>query len=233
MTNASFIDSLPSQERDTLMTLLKLHDHDPGEIVISQEENSKDVYFVIGGSARATIFSDEGKIVAYRDILAGAIFGELSAIDDAPRSASVVAVKKLRVGRLPQSSFRELIENSPKFTRVLLEYMTAQLRGMTARIFEFSTMLVRERLLAELLRMGEAATGEIDPGASATSGGTIARINPPPTHFDLATRISTHREAVSREMSKLTKQNLISKGDDGSLAIDMDGLRALREAGLK
>ena len=39
------------------------------------------------GIATAEIFSDEGKIVAYRDITAGEIFGELSAVDNAPRSA--------------------------------------------------------------------------------------------------------------------------------------------------
>ena len=223
MAEASFIDNLPPDERAALMDLLKLHDHDAGEIVISQEEDSRDVYFVIDGAARATIFSDEGKIVAYRDITAGAIFGELSAIDNAPRSASVVAVSKLRVGRLSQTAFTHLIDTSPKFTWILMEYMTAQLRNMTARIFEFSTMLVRERLLAELLRMG----------ALAPSREGWAEINPPPTQFDFAARISTHREAVSREMSKLAKQGLISKGDNGALKLNLEGLEALREVGLK
>jgi hypothetical protein len=35
-----------------------------------------------------------------------------------------------------------------------------------------------------------------------------ARIDPAPTHFDLAASISTHREAVSREISALAKQGL-------------------------
>jgi hypothetical protein len=72
---------------------------------------------------------------------------------------------------------------------------------MTDRVFEFSTLVVRKRLILELLRRAE----EIEPLNGQVS------ISPAPTHFELAARISTHREAVSREMSVLAKKGLIER----------------------
>jgi hypothetical protein len=57
-----------------------------------------------------------------------------------------------------------------------------------------------------------------------------ASISPAPTHFDLAARISTHREAVSREMSALAKRKLIEKRGRALILHDLAGLHALSDA---
>ena len=110
-------------------------------------------------------------------ISTGAIFGELSAIDRAPRSTSVEGRGDLEIGRLPREQFTHLVDSIPSFRWALLEHLTMQARNMTDRIFEYSTMLVAERVIAELIRQGEAA-GEVDgyakirpaPKASGVSG---------------------------------------------------------------
>lgn len=216
MEQSSFLNQLNSEARAQLESLMVQKSYDRDEIVIAQEEESCDVFFVVTGTARVTVFSEDGKVVAYRDILEGDIFGELSAIDQKPRSACVIALGSLRVGRLDAAKFRGLVEDCPSFAWTLLRHLASQSRHMTERIFEYSTMLVRERLIAELLRLGEPL--QDDPAQAV--------VRPSPTHFDLATRISTHREAVSREMSKLAKQSLVSK-EAGCLVLhDVERLRA-------
>lgn len=216
MEQSSFLNQLSPTALAELENLMVQKTYDRDEIVIAQEEESCDVFFVVSGTARATVYSEDGKVVAYRDMLEGDIFGELSAIDEKPRSACVIALGKLRVGRLDAAKFNSLVENSPSFTWALLRHLASQSRHMTERIFEYSTMLVRERLIAELIRLAEPV-GE---------GSDQAVLRPNPTHFDLAIRISTHREAVSREMSKLAKQELVSK-ETGCLVLnDVKRLRA-------
>ena len=219
MPRSPFLDSLPDAARARLTELASIQTYQRDQAVIGHEEESSEVFFVFDGLARATIFSENGKIVAFRDIAEGEIFGELSAIDGAPRSASVIAVTDLRVGRLGQATFRQLVEEEPGFAWTVLQYLTGQVRSMTARITEFSTMLGSDRLLEELIRMAEATGAE---------SGSVD-VHPAPTHFDLAARISTHREAVSREMAKLGRNELIRKKPGGILAIDLDGLRTLRD----
>ena len=186
-----------------------------GEIVIAHQEPSAAAYIVLGGQARATIFSVEGKMVAYRDIDQGEIFGELAAIDGMPRSANIVAIGDLTVGILAPERFAELVDTAPDFAWALLRHFAAQSRRMTERIFEFSTMVVRDRLVHELLRLADS---------TLTQAGA-AEIAPAPTHFELAARISTHREAVSREMSRLGKLGLVVKEKGRLVLPDIAGLR--------
>ena len=217
MTDKPFLDRLSDADRAGLMKQLRMERYTGNQIVVAHEEESDDVFFVISGIARATIFSPEGKIIAYRDIERGSVFGELAAIDGGSRTASIVAVKDLEVGRLSRANFANLVETCPAFTWALLGHLAGQSRRMTERIFEFSTLSVSDRLVQELIRMGEM-DGNHDG---------MAEIRPAPTHFELAARISSHREAVSREMSRLTKKKLISKKKHGTL-VDVEGLKALR-----
>lgn len=213
-----FLERLDDATRALLQQRLVIRGLARGEIIIGQNEADKDVYFVLDGRARVTVFSEEGKAVAFRDIESGDIFGEFAAIDGAPRSANVIATDDVEVGRIALADFRGLVEESPSFAWALLAHVTHQARSMTERIFEYSTMVVRDRLIAELLRLADAA---------GVVGGR-AVLTPAPTHFDLANRISTHREAVSREMSRLAKLKLVSKSG-GSLTLhDVERLAVAR-----
>ena len=219
MTPRQFLDGLTEEDRDRLRARMIESKHHRDDVVISLNDDTLDVFFVLEGVARAQGLSQEGKLVTYREIPEGAIFGELSAIDELPRSADVVATGPLTVGRLPHADFRDVVNTDDAFRWALLSYMTEQSRIMTARIFEFSTMVVRERLIGELLRMTD--------GLPNLSG--RVEIKPAPTHADLASRIATHREAVSREMSSLTKDGILSKGHKTLIVEKIDQLRALRD----
>jgi CRP-like cAMP-binding protein len=186
-------------------------------MIIAHDERGRDVFFVLEGRARATIFSENGRAVAYRDIEAGDIFGELAAIDGKARSASVVALEEVQAARLSASAFRDIVTARPTFTWVLLEHLSGQMRRMTDRVYEFSTLVVRKRLIRELLRLaegGETVRGEVS-------------IAPAPTHFELAARISTHREAVSREMSALARRKLIEKSRGTLILRDLEALKTM------
>jgi CRP/FNR family transcriptional regulator, cyclic AMP receptor protein len=188
-----------------------------GELIIAHGDTGSDVFFLLEGRARVTLFSEDGREIAYRDIEPGEIFGELAGIDGKARSASVVALGTGRAARLPASAFRDFVHGHPGFAWMLLEHLSVQLRRMTDRVYEFSTLVVRERLILELLRRAEEAGPE---------GGQVS-INPAPTHFELAAKISTHREAVSREMSVLAKRGLIEKRGNRLMLRDLSALEAL------
>ncbi len=83
--------------------------------------------------------------------------------------------------------------------------------------YEFSTLIVRRRLILELLRRAE----------ERNEAGHQARIDPAPTHFELAASISTHREAVSREMSTLAKRGLIERRGRSLMLRDLAALEML------
>ncbi|MCG8559212.1 MAG: helix-turn-helix domain-containing protein, partial [Hyphomicrobiales bacterium] len=103
----------------------------------------------------------------------------------------------------------------------LLKRLVAQIRSLTTRVFEFSTLAVSNRIQAELLRL--ARDNGIDDNT--------ALITPAPTHTEIASRISTHREAVTRELSRLTQNNVIRREGRALCVTDVDRLaRMVQEA---
>ncbi|HWT30876.1 MAG TPA: Crp/Fnr family transcriptional regulator [Propylenella sp.] len=215
--SGDFLSRLAEEDRAALAARWAVRQYQRDEMIIAHDESGRDVFFVLEGRARVTVFSERGRAVAFRDMEPGDIFGELAAIDGRARSASVVALEPMRAARLSDTAFRQIVNARPTFTWALLEHLSAQVRRLTDRVYEFSTLVVRKRLVRELLRLAGAAEQREGP----------ALIAPVPTHYELATRISTHREAVSREMSALAKRKLITKSGSNLLLRDLDILKAL------
>lgn len=213
----AFLSRLEDADRAALAGRWSEAGFGAGTLIIAHGDNGRDVFFLLEGRARVTLYSEEGREIAYRDLLSGDVFGELACIDGQGRSASVIALADTRVARLPPSVFRDLVQDHPKLAWSLLEHLSALLRRMTDRVYEFSTLVVRERLILELIRRAEES-GPVDGRAS---------ISPAPTHFELAARISTHREAVSREMSALAKRGFVAKRGNRLVIDDLAALGAL------
>ncbi len=172
-----------------------------GQELIRRGDPSQDVFILLSGQARVTFYSAGGKAVAFRRIDPGEVVGEFAAIDGQGRSATVEAVRPCTVLAISAQLFWELTEIDRGFAAAVMRHLVGLLRTLTARIVEFSTLGVRNRVHCELLRMAKKSLD--DTGN--------AELSPAPTHSDLAARISTHREAVSRELSRLSKLGIIER----------------------
>jgi CRP/FNR family cyclic AMP-dependent transcriptional regulator len=209
--------------QEALQALSKLSHYQSfaaGEMMIGHQDQSFDVLFLVSGHARVNIYSSAGKRVSFREIREGAIFGELSALDGCPRSASVEAVTSCSAVVMPRQAFLKTVREQPVFMLSVMVHLTTLVRSLTERVFEFSTLAVRNRVHAELLRI-----------AGDREGRNEARISPPPTHEEIASRISTHREAVTRELARLEEMGLISKEGRVLRINDLAALHRLVEQG--
>ena len=91
-----------------------------GRQILGQDDDSTDLFFVVEGSVQVIGYSGRGKAVSFTDIAAPSMFGEFSAVDGRPRSASVVAISPCRVGRLRATEFRALLLDEP---RIMLQVL--------------------------------------------------------------------------------------------------------------
>ena len=190
-----------------------------GQQIIGHQEETRDVFFVIAGEVRATSYALSGKEVTYRDIAAGDMFGEYAAINGEPRSADVVALTDCLVASMSNTVFWEVLDRHPEVAAVTLKRLTSQIRVLTERIFEFSTLAVRNRIHAELLRLARSHPAEDN----------TAVIKPAPTHAELASRVSTHREAVTRELNALAHARLVERRSDALRINDVAKLSRMVE----
>jgi CRP/FNR family transcriptional regulator, cyclic AMP receptor protein len=195
---------------------------DAGGEIVTHEDTSRDVFFLTSGRARSIIYAATGTVVAFGDVVPGSMFGEIAAIDGKPRSVAVEATETSIVANLSHLAFLDLFKSEPEFAFTVLEQMTSNIRGLTARVFEFSTKPVNNRVQAELLRLALAN--------GAVSGSSVVLVDTP-THADFAARISTHREAVTREFSRLTKLGLLKKSNGDLVITDVPRLKAMVQDG--
>lgn len=190
-----------------------------GELIIGHKDESRDVLFLISGLARVNVYSVSGRQVTFREIRPGDIVGELSAIDDRPRSASVESVRASTLVVMPQFVFHETLQTHPPVLMATLRHLTAQIRALTDRVFEFSTLAVRNRVQAELVRLAR----------DVPARGNAVVIRPAPTHAEMASRISTHREAVTRELNRLEDLGIVAREGRALRVNDLARLAAMVE----
>lgn len=184
------------------------------EQVVSHLEATTDVYFVVQGRLRAMNYSLSGKTVTYHDLAPGDLFGEFAAIDGAARSADVRALDDAFIGSMPAAEFHRVLERHPDVALALSRRLVRIIRELNERIYEFSALSVNHRIQAELLRCAYAC-GVMD---------NCARIDPSPTHAELAARISTTREAVTREINALARAGVVKKEKHALVINDISSL---------
>jgi CRP/FNR family cyclic AMP-dependent transcriptional regulator len=212
---------LPQEVLERIRGRCRWRRYEPGEPIVGYLDASDDVFFITEGEARVTIYSLTGKAVSFRDLGPGDAFGEYPAIDGGPRSASVEARTGCHVASMPAAAFKELLQDEPTAAQALMRQLVRTIRALTARVYEFSTLAVNNRIQAELLRLASLVPRE----------GKSAHIVPAPTHVEIANRISTHREAVTRELNRLSRNGIIERRDGSLLVKDVDRLaRMVHEA---
>jgi CRP/FNR family transcriptional regulator, cyclic AMP receptor protein len=172
-----------------------------GQMILDVGVRSTEVYVILEGHVQAELYSPNGREVILGTLGPGAIFGEVAAIDDAPRSATVVATSDCLFARIAGPAFREAVLADPEAAEWLARQLMARIRALTERIFEMNTLAVRDRLHCELLRLC------LDAGIS----GNRAVIDDVPTHGQIAARIGTHREGVTRELQHLVREGIVEQ----------------------
>jgi CRP-like cAMP-binding protein len=211
--------NVPDEQLPDIAQKVSWRTYDKGQQIVDHLDTSNDVYFVAEGRVRATVFSRTGREVTYRVINAGDFFGEYAAIDGEARSANIVARMDCVIGLISATEFNNVVGNHEAVAGALLRRFVSQIRGLSERIFEYSTMAVNSRVRAELLRLADE---------EASCNDEIV-ISPAPTHADLASRVSTHREAVTRELNQLADIGIVERRGNALVIKDIKSLRGLLE----
>jgi CRP-like cAMP-binding protein len=197
---------------------LVLQRHAAGSTVFAQNDDTHDVYLVLSGHLRVTSYSKNGREWVMHDLHPGDIVGELAAIDGGPRSSTLVAVTDAQLGRLEPGAFRTLMEEHPAFAMAVTIQLVELLRKLQLRM-QLWMAPVPTRICAELLRL--ASFNRV--------GDNSARLAPAPRHLDIANRVNTHREAVSRTISELQRLKVLRRDQDALLVLDLGMLSKLAE----
>ncbi len=217
-----FFSGLSPEERDEVVRHCHGAIYSPKYEIVRFQEGGDEVYFIVSGRVQATIFSATGKVVTFQELREGDMFGELSAIDQSLRSASILTINECFIINTTGARFRDLIVRYPVLSAALLQRLCRLVRFLCGRVFEFHALAVADRVRAEILRLARAEAGDCN----------VAVLAPAPTHAELSYRAGTHREAVTRTLGALVRDRLVEKRGAALVVTDVRALSDLVERAL-
>jgi TolB-like protein/class 3 adenylate cyclase/Tfp pilus assembly protein PilF len=188
-----------------------------GQVILRQDGPERDVFFVIAGAVRMTTTAGRGRRIIFHDVPAGDMFGELPAIDGRSRFSEAVALRESFLASMSAEAFRSIVASHPSVRERLLRRLTGTIREFAERLVDLGATRVQNRVWGELVRLARQA------GVSANA----ARVEDAPTHSEIASRVGTSREEVTREFSRLGRQGLVAREGRALLVRDVAALEKL------
>jgi CRP-like cAMP-binding protein len=136
----------------------------PGQTVFARGDAGRNVYLVVNGSVRLSVFSADGRLLSFKHANAGDIFGEIAALDGQPRTADALALTRVVVMTLAKEQLDRLIEANPRVARAAIAWLCQRLRDTSAQAEAIALHPVEVRLaryfLSRLMPDGEARGGD-------------------------------------------------------------------------
>ncbi len=157
-----FLHRLDEEEAAALGRLTRRKKYARGSVLFREGDPGEEILILRSGRVKVCARrANREVILAVLD--PGALLGELSAVDDAPRSATVVALEPVVVEMATYADFNQFLEERPRVARELLRLVAARLRDASLRQLEFGTLDTLGRLcsgLTELAARYGTAEGE-------------------------------------------------------------------------
>jgi CRP/FNR family transcriptional regulator, cyclic AMP receptor protein len=170
------------------------------QYILSQQDKSRDVFYMLLGRAKAMSLSADGREVWLDTINPGNLFGEVAALGSGSRTATVVAKTRSEVARIRGDDFLELMEEFGSIGVAVSKLLVRRIDRTTRRMCELSSLSTPGRVCAELLRMAEYKE-------AADNARRIIPTIPPNT--EIAALVNASRESVSRTLSELEREGVI------------------------
>ena len=165
-------------------------------VIVFEDDPGDALYVVVSGQVKVVLTAEDGRevILSVRDH--GDFFGEMSLIDDEPRSAHVIAMEDAKLLVLRRDDFQKCLAEIPQIAVGLLRAMCTRLRQADDKIGGLVLLDVPGRVARLLLDMADENDG--------------SQITKRVTHHMIAQMIGSSRETVSRTMRNMVDNALIT-----------------------
>ena len=186
LATVPLFNGLDRNELERFAEVTREKSYPKGSVILFEDDPGDSLFVVRDGRVKVVLIGEDGREVILGVLGVGEYFGELSLIDDRPRSAHVIAMEDSNLLVLRREDFRKRVESSPSVAWSLLTELSRRLRRADDKIGGLVLLDVPGRIARLLLDLAEES-------------GTNA-IEKSLTHQTIAQMIGASRETVSRAM---------------------------------
>ena len=182
----------------------------PGEVLFHEGEDCPGLFVLGQGSVKIFKTSPSGREVMLTVESAPSSVAEVPLFDDGPLPATVSAIDHVVAYLIHKQDFRQVCRQHPDVPLKVLAMIGRRLRTLVGIVESVTFGSVRQRLARTLLDFSEQAGRESFPL--------------PVTHQELALRLGTVREVVSRNLGRFQAEGLIRIEHRQITLLDKEGL---------
>ena len=201
LKNIEPFSDLSPEELEGLAANSKRRSYPSGSIVLYKGDVGDVIYLILKGKVKVVLSNPEGKEIILNTFSVGEYFGEMSIFDHMPRSANIVAIEDCEFLMIPEEAVVNQIKKTPALAFKLLSIMSARLRESNEQIASLAHLNVKGRVAHTLYKLFKKSGKTVD-GQN--------QVIPRPTVKEIADMSGASRETVSRILTELAKQRIIS-----------------------
>ena len=222
LRDCSLFADLSDAACERLLDRHRCGSHGAEQVFVMEQDWGESLFVLLSGMAKVRTYTADGEEVVMSLLGAGEVFGEMAALDGAPRSADVVALTPVRVAKLRAEPFSALLKQEPGLALALARLEAMRLRDLNQR-FAIGASDATTRLLAALAYLAR----------KSSPANAVQAVIPPLAQRELAVLAGLARETASRTLSKLRSRGTVVDEGDGLRLADLQPLikRGLMPAG--
>jgi len=201
-----YFDELPENILKNIAVHTQLREYERGDMLFWEGDACAGLYIIESGSVKLYRVSPQGRQYIISVLTEGETCNEVPAFDGGSNPVNVEALETTRVWVVDASLLLDLVKSSPDFALKVLGKFGQNLRNLVGKVSEMAFYQVAHRLARLITEMDE------EP-------------RPHWTQEQLAARLGTVREVVSRSLRELEKSGAIRMEDRRIQIVDDNILR--------
>jgi CRP/FNR family transcriptional regulator/CRP/FNR family cyclic AMP-dependent transcriptional regulator len=151
----AFVDLEPSHLK-ALVRVATMRKCRPREVIIRQNEPGDSLFVIAAGFFNVSVSGPDGGTRALGVMGPYEMFGELSLVDGAPRSATVVAHTRSELVCIQREAFLDRLAKSPALALAVMQLLARRIRRLTERCDDLVGLRVGGRLAKQLMLLAES-----------------------------------------------------------------------------
>jgi len=183
-----------------------------GQVVFLEDEPCAGLYIMQQGQLKSIKISETGREQILRFVVAGDVFNEVGVLAGSTNRVTVVAVQKSTLWVIRRETIQRLLQNHPHFASLVTQNLAQRMLHLVSLVEDLSLRSVQERLARFLGEHAEDCAVERRRWS---------------TQAELAARLGTVPDVLSRALRDLADQEIIRVGRQTIEILDMDRLRSV------
>jgi CRP/FNR family transcriptional regulator len=206
-----FLNGLDSATLSQLAGSATWKVYPPNAVVFWEGDVESNLFYLQYGSLKAIKTAPDGREQALRFVHAGEVFNEIGVLAKKPNPATAVALEESGVWLIPRDALEEIVRTHPQIAMQIIENMADKIINLVSLAADLSLKTVEARFVSLLLEQAEGDVIERRRWTNLT---------------ELAARLGTVPDVLSRVIRELTKAGLIEMDKHQIRILDHEGLSA-------